>query len=67
MNPETSPRVQWIEPHRYAQWTFDTDDRDEQQRQFNCWCGWFGFDETDEPERVDGSVWLVRSSLESPK
>jgi hypothetical protein len=54
------PTVMMIEGGKAARWTFDTDDRAEQQRQFDYWCGWFGFDESDEPERVEGQTWVVR-------
>jgi len=60
--PPDHPTVEQIEPNLYR-WTFNTTDRDEQQRQFNYWCGWFGFDDADEPEAVEGDRWTIRSSL----
>jgi hypothetical protein len=54
------PVVEMIENGGAARWTFDTDDRAQQQRQFDYWCGWFGFSDAAEPERVEGRVWYVR-------
>lgn len=56
------PKVDFHSPG-YARWTFNTDDLTEQQRLFSYWCGWFGFDENDRPERVEGREWVVRSGL----
>jgi hypothetical protein len=53
------PRVEFIE-HNLARWTFATSDRTIQAREFEYWRGWFGFDETDEPDEVGGDVWFVR-------
>jgi hypothetical protein len=44
-----------------ARWTFATSDRQEQDAEFDHWCGWFGFDEETRPFDVQGPVWLVRT------
>lgn len=55
------PDVAWLDKAQtHARWTFASSDREGQDRDFDHWCGWFGFDETDEPYQVDRSVWLVR-------
>ena len=53
------PEVIWMSDD-IARWTFDTKDREEQQRQFNYWCGWFGFDEDEQPYVVADEVWFFR-------
>lgn len=57
------PKLEWIEDKVLARWTFTSDDRATQDREFNYWLGWFGYDEADRPEQVQGNVWLVRSSM----
>ena len=52
------PRVEFVEEN-LARWTFATADRKVQEREFDYWGGWFGFDETDGPHEVGGNVWFV--------
>lgn len=58
-SPPPQPAVEWIAAD-LARWIFDTEDRNEQQRRFSYWCGWFGFDEDEQPETVEGRTWLIR-------
>lgn len=53
------PKVEFVEPD-LARWTFTSADREVQNLEFRYWCGWFGFDENDEPHEVDGLTWMVR-------
>lgn len=41
-------------------WTFSSADRAVQKREFSYWMGWFGFEEDDRPDRVEGKVWYIR-------
>lgn len=56
------PVVQHL-PDGDWKWTFASADRAEQQRDFSYWCGWFGFEEDEEPHVVDGKTWLIRRRL----
>lgn len=54
------PVVEWLDPFKLARWTFATADRPTQEAEFRYWRGWFGFEEDDEPERIEGRVWYTR-------
>lgn len=55
------PTVERILPGENSyRWTFATDDRATQDEEFVYWMGWFGFEEDDEPDRVEGKVWYIR-------
>jgi len=53
------PKVEFIEPD-LARWTFESADPATHEAEFKYWRGWFGFEESDWPHRIDGQVWLVR-------
>ncbi|RYE49821.1 MAG: hypothetical protein EOP24_00850 [Hyphomicrobiales bacterium] len=58
------PEVEWLnEARKDARWVFASSDRETQTLEFEHWCGWFGFDETDKPYQVAGRTWLVRHSV----
>jgi hypothetical protein len=59
MNTVGKPEVKWIDT-QHANWIFETDDSVEQQLLFKRWCGWFGFDEDDRPEKVERDTWYMR-------
>lgn len=53
-----TPKVEFIEKD-LARWTFASLDLSTQEAEFSLWCGWFGFDEDDQPIEVEGFTWLV--------
>lgn len=61
------PRVEWIEGKHFARWVFSTADAVIQLYEFRFWCEYYGYDEQDRPEKVEGDVWFIRSSVSSPR
>ncbi|HEV2517999.1 MAG TPA: hypothetical protein VGV07_22295 [Devosia sp.] len=52
------PLVKHPEPG-LLRWTFASGDPVGQRKAFSYWRGWFGLEEDDEPNSVDGDVWMV--------
>lgn len=58
------PKVDFLDENKtLARWTFASDVREVQDREFDHWCGWFGLDEGAKPGWCEGKAIQANYSL----